>query len=701
LNEEGYKNMPHLERTKSDLSETEKQSQSKNSFDLLRNSLTRSNSLPKEYEQNQLPESPSIIQQENIHNTYNMINADKILNNISEIGIAKYQEEYDLIESKYKEILYRLEELLSQSVPWQKGEVVINESKQVLDDYKQLKSDPQRYQEELKKIDDKVNLLLEKFHSVEKEMKDLAKRLNGNHESKEEIKYFMLARKRVQLYKDIHKVPLTPIDKVYEQHEKHCLVYNDMQSIRGEEWGRLESGTALPSMTAQLLKKVQRIQKLLGQWCSVELRAKVQELESEVEQLSGNPFRNSKHVEKFTEHYNLLDELEEAFDSYNPYRSREHVSLWEGIVSPQKFGTEKTDSPDESRPEKQLQSELLRNNLTCPSSQPKESNQILPSEAPDILQKETNKALDELSDEYTVYKEKINEYQNSYNKYKNELSTLKAHLKASSKQLVRWREQSNEYQAIYQESKQVLEDYEKLKNDPQEFEKQHRDIDTNVASKRKELHAVEQEILALTKEQGELHDKIQKDTRELGEQDSPNQQRLQEVENRLILLPAELSSLRKQLQEASITPTDRLNAEDNKYRLAFNEIKTIGQDVDTELTKYSLNTTPEAQGSGTASLPEVTGQINNLLSEVKSIQALANDNSECHHELQLIHEPVKILVQNIEQIDQEATAFKEQLEEHINNLKAEVLKHNQFKQLSLGGISGAILTQTFMIPVTQ
>ena len=360
--------MPHLERTKSDLSETEKQSQSKNSFDLLRNSLTRSNSLPKEYEQNQLPEYPSIIQQENVHNTYNMINADKILNNISEIGISKYQEEYDLIESKYKEILYRLEEFLSQSVPWQKGEVVLNESKQVLDDYKQLKSDPQRYQEELKKIDDKVNLLLEKFHSVEKEMKDLAKRLNGNHESKEEIKYFMLARKRVQLYKDIHKVPLTPIDKVYEQHEKHCLVYNDMQSIREEEWYRLESGTALPSMIAQLLKKVQRIQKLLGQWCSVELQAKVQELESEVKQLSGNPFRNSKHVEKFTEHYNLLDELEEAFDSYSPLRSREHVSLWEGIVSPQKFGAEKTDSPDEPRPEKQSQSELLRNNLTCPSS---------------------------------------------------------------------------------------------------------------------------------------------------------------------------------------------------------------------------------------------------------------------------------------------------------------------------------------------
>lgn len=299
------------------------------------------------------------------------------------------------------------------------------------------------------------------------------------------------------------------------------------------------------------------------------------------------------------------------------------------------------------------------------------------------MQKETNKALDELSDEYTVYKEKINEYQNSYNKYKNELSTLKAHLKASFKQLVRWREQSNEYQAIYQESKQVLEDYEKLKNDPQEFEKQHRDIDTNVASKRKELHAVEQEILALTKEQEELHDKIQKDTRELGEQNSPNQQRLQEVENRLLILPAELSALRKQLQEASITPTDRLNAEDSKYRLAFNEIKTIGEDIDKKLTKYSLNTTPEAQGSGTASLPEVTGQINNLLSEVKSIQALANDHSRYQHELQLIHEQVKMFVQDIEQIDQEATAFKEQLEEHINHLKAEVLKHSQFKKLSL------------------
>ncbi len=418
----------------------------------------------------------------------------------------------------------------------------------------------------------------------------------------------------------------------------------------------------------------------MGQWCSVELRAKVQELESEVEQLSGNSFINSKHVEKFTEHYNLLDELEGAFDSYNPHRSREHVSLWEGIVSPQKFGAEKTDSPDEPRPEKQSQSELLRNNLTCPSSQPQES---LPSEAPDILQKETNKALGELSDEYTVYKEKINEYQNSYNKYKNGLSTLKAHLKASSKQLVRWREQSNEYQAIYQESKQVLEDYEKLKNDPQEFNKQLYDIETNVASKRKELHAVEQEILALTKEQEELHDKIQKDTRELGEQDSPNQQRLQEVENRLLLLPAELSALRKQLQEASITPTDRLNAEDSKYRLAFNEIKTIGENVDQKLTKYSLNTTPEAQGSGTASLPEVTGQINNLLSEVKSIQALANDHSGYQHELQLIHEQVKMLVQDIEQIDQEATAFKEQLEEHINHLKAEVLKHSQFKKLSL------------------
>ncbi len=70
----------------------------------------------------------------------------------------------------------------------------------------------------------------------------------------------MLASKRIQLQKDIQKAPLTPIDMVYEQHEKHRLVYDDMQSIRGEEWDRLESGTDLPSMTAQLLDKVQRIQ---------------------------------------------------------------------------------------------------------------------------------------------------------------------------------------------------------------------------------------------------------------------------------------------------------------------------------------------------------------------------------------------------------------------------------------------------------
>jgi hypothetical protein len=301
--------------------------------------------------------------------------------------------------------------------------------------------------------------------------------------------------------------------------------------------------------------------------------------------------------------------------------------------------------------------DMLRNKITRSNSLPKEYNQTLQIEVATGLQQEKSSYSQKTRDIHNLFEERINknikEYTGRYHECKSKLEELESNLKVSHDQLMKfkkkWQKQKNEHQAIFSDSEKVLADYEQLKSDPQKFEEEHHSkIEARVNPLLEQFHN-------LCKEMDNLIKIIEEDPSKIIEKIE------KEIHNiRNVRLP----SLRDQMQEASITPTDKLYIQRTKFESAYQKMEAIYKDVDKELAKYGPGTTSGAQESGTASLPEVT-QINHLFSKVKQTQRLVDLGSWCSSELR---EQVKTLEENIEQLHQHAIATQEQ----YNQIKTDV-----------------------------
>jgi uncharacterized coiled-coil DUF342 family protein len=263
----------------------------------------------------------------------------------------------------------------------------------------------------------------------------------------------------------------------------------------------------------------------------------------------------------------------------------------------------------------------------------------------------------------------ISEFQDKIASHEYKLIGIQNSLQTSCDQL---KEQMKQHQAVYKESDQMLRCYEAHRLfDLQKFKQEHSDkINDKVNPLLAKFHSVEQEIIDLTKEQDKHGQETQKEQGKLLNCSSLSD----EGEERLKDLTTKLSSLREQMRKASLTPTDKLFGQLKKHKLACEKVKAICDNVEKELTKYSLGITPGAQKSGEALLPEVT-QIDQLLSEVKQIQKLVDESSRCPRELQ---EKVKPLTEKIEQLHQKATATQ-QLYEQIKKTDTEKLHQEQVK----------------------
>ena len=309
----------------------------------------------------------------------------------------------------------------------------------------------------------------------------------------------------------------------------------------------------------------------------------------------------------------------------------------------------------ESQSNSKNSTDVLKNIVTRSYSLPKEYNQTIQLEVATGVQQEKSSYSQKTRDVQNLFEERINkhikEYTDRYHECKSKLEELERNLKVSHDRLMElkkeWQEQKNEHQAIFSDSEKVLVGYEQLKSDPQKFEEEHHSkIEARVNPMLDQLHN-------LRKKRDNLVKTIKED---------PNKIIEKEIYN---IRDVKIPSLREQMQEASITPTDKLYIQRTNFESAYQKMEAIYTDIDQELAKYSPGTAPEAQKSGTTSLPEVT-QINHLFSKVKLAQRLIDDlGSWGSPELR---EQVKTLVENIEQLHQHAIATQEQ----YNQIKTDV-----------------------------
>lgn len=160
----------------------------KTPLDMVRTSFLSSYSTPyscrsKEHDQTLPSEAPAVVLQEKSHSSKKAKERDETIYDFFEERVNKYmtgyEEKYNLYASKLAAVQHDLKASCDQLAQFKahksERDVISEKSKQVLDDYLQLRNDPQRYQEELNNIDAKAAPLLEKLHSLCKEIDDLRK----------------------------------------------------------------------------------------------------------------------------------------------------------------------------------------------------------------------------------------------------------------------------------------------------------------------------------------------------------------------------------------------------------------------------------------------------------------------------------------------------------------------------------------------
>ncbi len=366
----------------------------RNPLDVIRN-LARCFQ-PKVHDQTSPSEMPATRHQEKHHslqNTYDNAISD-IYEGKVKSEISRYQKELEKCESKLKEVLYDLNASRYQLAQWQqqrdKHWTILEQSKQVLDDHKQLLRDPQREREELNKIDATVAPLLKELRDVQKKIASLTKRRDNPRNNIQKVKielnrainpfkhaiytYLSLGYKNdlaqtkmhrhYQLRYEMQNASITSADKVCIQFDKHNSALKEMRAIhenvheeltwyspRTTPFAQENSTASLPEQPSvqkitQLRKDVQRIQNLMnvGQWCSDESRVKVQELADNIQQL----YNYADAIDKqLNEHYNHLkifaeglpQELEklenfcskfwhyQSSDYYNPYYTKKRARV--------------------------------------------------------------------------------------------------------------------------------------------------------------------------------------------------------------------------------------------------------------------------------------------------------------------------------------------------------------------------------------
>ncbi len=333
------------------------------------------------------------------------------------------------------------------------------------------------------------------------------------------------------------------------------------------------------------------------------------------------------------------------------------------------------------------------------SCRPKEYGQTPPSEAPAVVQQEKSHSLQKAKERnetiYDFFEKRIDEYiiehEKNYNSYASKLAAVQHDLKASCDQLAQFKAHKSERQAIFNESRQVLDDYLQLRNDPQRYQEELNNIDAKVAPLLEEFRDVQQKIVDLTKEQDKFREKAQKARKGIkrairsftlrmyqiyldsktrfvrSKQYHPNHHLPHEREERIKDLTEKLCSLREQMQSASITPTtDKVFIQYEKYLPVYQGMTAMLHRLrHKELSRYKPRMTHGAQESETASLPEVA-EIAQLFSNVQQTQRFVSLDSWCSPELR---KKVETLVENIQQLYNEATATKRELNQWSNYLE--------------------------------
>jgi hypothetical protein len=235
----------------------------------------------------------------------------------------------------------------------------------VLNNYEPLRSDPKKYEEILKKIDDKAAPLLGEIRRVQQEIVALTKEQDQPRENMEQAKreaktdvrsfkqkiFFCFGKQKnienptiesltqeLKLLRwAVQEACFTPLDKVCSRQYYQAIIYGPMKGYFEEAF---ESSDRLRVKTAQLLTKVGKIQGLvnLDLGCSPESRKKVEKLVKDIQELH-------KKIDNTNEDYNdfknLVIELKEVGkkldayiidpNSYNPYYLIDRVLRKESV----------------------------------------------------------------------------------------------------------------------------------------------------------------------------------------------------------------------------------------------------------------------------------------------------------------------------------------------------------------------------------
>jgi DNA repair ATPase RecN len=151
---------------------------------VLKNIVTRPYSLPKEDNQTRLLEVTVVIKQEKSYYSQKMRNMNDTFENKINAYIMEYTGKCHECKSKLEELGRNLkvshDRLMELKKGWQEQknehQAIFSDSEKVLVDYEQLKSDPQKFEEEYhSKIEARVNPMLDQLHNLCKEMDNLVK----------------------------------------------------------------------------------------------------------------------------------------------------------------------------------------------------------------------------------------------------------------------------------------------------------------------------------------------------------------------------------------------------------------------------------------------------------------------------------------------------------------------------------------------
>lgn len=243
---------------------------------------------------------------------------------------------------------------------------------------------------------------------------------------------------------------------------------------------------------------------------------------------------------------------------------------------------------------------------------------------------------------YSCHQEGLNknimEYEKEYESCKSKLENMQHDIEFSCFQLARFKEQGKKHEAIFKESQQVLDEYDKLFSDPQRYQEELNKIDAKVAALQAEFHRVQQQIGNLTEGRDRHRENVQ--------------------EENFKDLIANQYSLRKQMQRESITPIDKLYIQYEKYLTACQNMDETYEKIS---VKDSPGITPGAQESNTTSLSEIVAEITQLRDKVQQTQTEMGSGSWYSSKS---HKKVNTIVETVKELYEDATATEGELKEH-------------------------------------